>query len=359
VSHVTPTTAMAALRSLATNRTSLVLVFVFLLGGSLASRGDESVQFRSCVRRCREVERGESDAAAAAAVVVVPRCHEDGASAPEARVPFSWDCESECQYRCMWAIEGERADQLSSHRPEKYFGKWPFVRLGPMQEPASVVLSLANLVANGHCLVRLVRIVRSHSLSKRDRKAAKQLNRGRNARLWLVHFVLAVNAWTWSAVFHGRDLRVTERLDYFSAGAVMVFDVYLSCLRVSGVSNVPARLVALCALVAAYGRHMYYMHFFKFDYGYHVCLCVAAGVAQSMLWIGWLLFSAEGRSHPGRRYLWAFVVGVNAAVLFEILDFPPVWHAVDAHALWHLATVPLQYVLWGFVSRDTSVNAIG
>ena len=104
---------------------------------------------------------------------------------------------------------------------------------------------------------------------------------------------------------------------------------------------------------------MYYMHFFKFDYGYHVGLCVAAGIAQSMLWIGWLLFSAEGRSHPGRRHLWAFVVGVNAAVLFEILDFPPVWHAVDAHALWHLATVPLQYVLWGFVSQDTSVNAIG
>ena len=100
---------MATLQSLATNRTSLVvlvLVLVFLLGGSLASRGDESVQFRSCVSRCREVERGESDAAAA---VVVPRCHEDGASAPEARVPFSWDCESECQYRCMWAIEGERA----------------------------------------------------------------------------------------------------------------------------------------------------------------------------------------------------------------------------------------------------------
>ena len=40
---------------------------------------------------------------------------------------------------------------------------------------------------------------------------------------------------TTTQVFHSRDLRATERLDYFSAGAVMVYDVYLSCLRVSGV----------------------------------------------------------------------------------------------------------------------------
>ena len=148
---------------------------------------------------------------------------------------------------------------------------------------------------------------------------------------------------------------MTERLDYFSAGAVMVFDVYLSCSRVFRVSNMLVRLVSILMLAFAYGRHMYYMHYFKFDYGYHVGLCVAAGLAQSLLWIGWLLLSEEGRSHPGKRSLWTFVVVVNAAVLLEILDFPPVWDVVDAHALWHLATVPLTYVLWGFVCKDAVV----
>jgi hypothetical protein len=162
---------------------------------------------------------------------------------------------------------------------------------------------------------------------------------------------------TTTQVFHSRDLRATERLDYFSAGAVMVYDVYLSCLRVSGVSNGLAKLGALTLLVIGYARHMMYMHFVKFDYGYHVGLCVAAGILQSMMWIGWLSFSSEGRSHPGRRSLWAFVIGVNAAVLLEILDFPPVWHVVDAHALWHLCTVPLTYVLWGFVSKDVAAVA--
>ena len=109
----------------------------------------------------------------------------------------------------------------------------------------------------------------------------------------------------------------------------MVYDVYLSCLRVSGVSSGLARFGALALLLVGYARHMIYMHYVKFDYGYHVGLCVTAG-------------------------LWAFVIGVNAAVLLEILDFPPLWHVVDAHALWHLCTVPLTYVLWGFVSKDVA-----
>lgn len=148
---------------------------------------------------------------------------------------------------------------------------------------------------------------------------------------------------------------VTERLDYFSAGAVMVFDVYLSCLRVFGLSSRLTTLGLLALLAFGYFRHMFYMHFVKFDYGYHVGLCVAAGILQSLLWVSWTIFSTEGRSHPRRWSLWAFVIGVNAAVLLEILDFPPIWHVIDAHALWHLCTVPLTYVLWDFVSIDIGV----
>lgn len=381
--------------------TLLVALLLALQRSALASSGDESLQFRACVRRCREVDEVDDDVVDAGKDerergMVVPRCSDGPLAAPSQQLPFSWDCNAECQYRCMWAIESDSRISSPFYRPNKYFGKWPFVRLGPMQEPASVALSLANLVANAHCLARLVGLARprrggqSQSQARSKKKQTKEWSVAA-AHAWLVHFVLAVNAWLWSAVrvisfglrpspfvlrpylqyqdaplscavrklklqvFHSRDLRVTERLDYFSAGAVMVFDVYLSCSRVFRVSNMLVRLVSILMLAFAYGRHMYYMHYFKFDYGYHVGLCVAAGLAQSLLWIGWLLLSEEGRSHPGKRSLWTFVVVVNAAVLLEILDFPPVWDVVDAHALWHLATVPLTYVLWGFVCKDAVV----
>ena len=46
--------------------------------------------------------------------------------------------------------------------------------------------------------------------------------------------------------------------------------------------------------------------------------------------------------------MWKCVVAVvfgGCTVLLELLDFPPLLLAVDAHALWHLSTVPLP-LLW-------------
>ena len=34
------------------------------------------------------------------------------------------------------------------------------------------------------------------------------------------------------------------------------------------------------------------------------------------------------------------------AVPLELLDFPPFWDLLDAHALWHLCTVPVQFIIY-------------
>ena len=34
--------------------------------------------------------------------------------------------------------------------------------------------------------------------------------------LWVAYSLVNINAWLWSSVFHCRDTRLTERLDYFS-----------------------------------------------------------------------------------------------------------------------------------------------
>ena len=49
-----------------------------------------------------------------------------------------------------------------------------------------------------------------------------------------------------------------------------------------------------------------------------------------------------------RKYVWKCVAAVvcgSLTVLLELLDFPPLLWVVDAHALWHLSTVPLP-LLW-------------
>lgn len=70
---------------------------------------------------------------------------------------------------------------------------------------------------------------------------------------------------------------------------------------------------------------------------------------QSLAWLAWGL---QVRGHPGRRPLLWFIGLVNASMLLEVLDFPPLWQALDAHALWHLATVPATYLWYAFALAD-------
>jgi hypothetical protein len=267
----------------------------------------------------------------------------------------------------MWLLEGSRPP---GQPVQKYFGKWPFRRLLGMQEPAAVLFSLANLAAHLHCLVRFARLCRHLGRSRRrrrqqlgwegkpeagiaDRAGTQEAEGGGGYRcrwLWGGYMLLSANAWLWSAVFHSRDTRLTERLDYLSAAALIFFNLFLSLVRVCGLRSRGAMLAVAALLAAFLASHFRHMLLVLFDYGYHVKVCIAAGAAQSLLWLGW----AAAAPRPGRGPLLAFVLLVNACMLLEVLDFPPVWDALDAHALWHAATVPLVYLFYRFVTADVS-----
>ena len=58
-----------------------------------------------------------------------------------------------------------------------------------------------------------------------------------------------------------------------------------------------------------------------------------------------------------RRYVWKCVAAVvwgSCTVMLELLDFPPILWLVDAHALWHLSTVPIP-LLWYRYETDNSL----
>lgn len=202
----------------------------------------------------------------------------------------------------------------------------------------SVLFSLLNLAAHASGFRRLRR-----SLSRRPAPAAP---RGVTV-LWAAFFALSVNSWLWSALFHSRDTKRTEMADYFSAGALLAFSAFMPVARFLGPSSVAAKLAA-AALLLGLLRHFRYMALVLFDYGWNMKVCVGFGVAQSALWVGF----TQARRHPARGRIALLVAAVHAASLLELLDFPPVAGWLDAHALWHAATLLPTKWWYDFAATD-------
>lgn len=328
----------------------------------------------------------------------------------------------------------------------KYFGKWPFRRVAGMQEVASVVFSLANFLAQAHCLLRFIALLlrlshlqpptasvertdasgdqssspplpqplavrqtasvcsrsrlpsadrqtdrgaapslasslATHSSNVRDagdagrshvpqmkqlpqmppvaakgnERAGTVLERLRMAAiaypwwpLWLTYFGTSLLAWAASGLFHTRDVRTTEAADYMLADAFILWGFLTTAIRVTGLQRWTQWVPLILAGGAAYTWHWHRMLTQLFDYGFNVLLCIVLGALQSLVWGVWV-----GKvHHVARHRMWLFLGLINAATALEVFDFAPWWDLVDAHALWHAATVPLSYVFWGFLQQD-------
>src|SRR6218665_386505 len=64
---------------------------------------------------------------------------------------LGWDCISECQYQSQWTILHE-LKELSIPVVPQFYGKWTFHRLFGIQEPASFLFSIMNLITNWRAL---------------------------------------------------------------------------------------------------------------------------------------------------------------------------------------------------------------
>lgn len=67
--------------------------------------------------------------------------------------------------------------------------------------------------------------------------------------------------------------------------------------------------------------------------------------------LGWSIWSSV-QMWRGRTYVWrclAFVLFTALTMLLELSDFPPLFHIWDAHALWHLSTAPLPFLLYRYL----------
>lgn len=319
------------------------VVLSCLVGVFDASAGDADPAYRTCVGQCEKTGCvGET---------CFPQCKfsSDGASVDGPwymQEPLylrwkQWDCQSDCRYYCM--LDREKVRASLGHAPVKYHGKWPFERLYGIQEPASVALSALNLAMHFHGWFSLFILLHYKLPLTADKKTYYEY-----AGLWHIYGLFSLNAWFWSAVFHSRDVGLTEKLDYSSAIALLGYSLILAILRSFNVRVEAARVMVAAPLLAFTTTHILYLNNYKMDYGWNMKVCVVMGVAQLLIWAIW----AGVSRHPSRWKIWFVVVGGGLAMLLEIYDFPPYEGFVDAHALWHATTIPLTYVWWSFVKDD-------
>uniref|UniRef100_A0A5B7BX75 Post-GPI attachment to proteins factor 3 n=1 Tax=Davidia involucrata TaxID=16924 RepID=A0A5B7BX75_DAVIN len=252
-----------------------------------------------------------------------------------------WDCQSDCRYCCMLDREQEKA--ALGHGPVKYHGKWPFKRVYGIQEPFSVALSALNLAMHFHGWLSFFILLYYKLPLKPDKKPYYDYT-----GLWHIYGLLSLNSWFWSAVFHSRDVDLTEKLDYSSAVALLGYSLILAILRSFNVREEAARVMVSAPLLAFITTHILYLNNYQMDYGWNMQVCIVMAVAQLLIWAIW----AHKIHHPSRWKLWAVVLGGGLAMLLEIYDFPPFQGFVDAHALWHATTIPLTYFWWSFIKDD-------
>lgn len=243
-----------------------------------------------------------------------------------------WTCSSNCDYVCQHIITERRVSSIPpmSSPVLQYHGKWPFYRIFGVQEPCSVLFSLLNFLAHRDGLSRIYdSIPADYSLRK----------------YYVMFSYMGLASWLFSMIFHTRDFNLTERLDYFAAGASVLYGFYYAPIRVFRldqktpvIKNTLLRLwTTICVLL--YVAHVTYLTLWRWDYTYNMAANVTVGVIQNIIW-SWFSVKRYQRlrkpwaAWPGLIFAW-----IVMAMSFELLDFPPIKGMVDAHSLWHLGTV--------------------
>ncbi|GFR67355.1 post-GPI attachment to proteins factor 3-like [Elysia marginata] len=280
-----------------------LILLILLLPTTYASNGDRSYIFSKCLQRCRQINCTNLEAFSQ--------------RQPLHMKLFRWTCEDECKYDCMWTTVD--AFSLDGSNVPQFYGKWPFVRCIGVQEPASMVFSLLNALCHLTILLYRSKVPPSTPM----------------------YFV-----------WHGMAMK----LDYFSAFALVLYNIFTLLCRVIGTEHILYIAVSASTLMGLYFYHIYYLAFVHFDYGYNMIMNISAGFVNALGWIAWCFYYRRRRP-----YVWKCVtvlVGLLAFLSLELGDFPPLLWIYDAHALWHAGTVPMTLLWYSFVIDDALHMAI-
>ncbi|XP_030387202.1 post-GPI attachment to proteins factor 3 [Scaptodrosophila lebanonensis] len=304
----------------------LLLILAVAIITCDASSGDRTQFFHNCRHNCER-----------------QNCSADGIEIQEQAIKyygqsifdrlFQWTCADECMYSCMWSTVFafmERGWPIP-----QFYGKWPFLRLFGMQEPASVIFSIMNFLVHIKMLRKLRREVR------RDSPGFKVAH---------VFTFSCLNGWIWSAIFHTRDVPLTELMDYVFAYSIVLSNLYCMVMRMVHRYSLFIRGVLTLAFVSYYINYIAYLSVGKLNYSFNMKVNIATGALATVGWFIWCRLVRYRR--PYYKRILRFYVLFTMAMSLELLDFPPILWIIDAHALWHLATVPIMPLYYDFIIED-------
>lgn len=247
-----------------------------------------------------------------------------------------WTCEENCRYECM--IRNSRLRRKKGEGQVHYYGKWPFIRVLGVQEVFSSAFSLLN---------GLPYAILAVSWPSLDSGPHSYLCFGSP---WYV--LIAINTWLQSAIFHARESRLTEFLDYQGANLLLSYSLAISLAGNLHGRWSPRRVgwLVMLPVLAGWIAHVLYLSFVKFDYGRNMAVCVGLGIVSTLSQLVWWW-----RHRHKCTFAWKAAVsalGPYVVLPLELLDFPPVFGLLDAHSLWHLGTVPSSFLMCSYI-RDS------
>ncbi|MCJ1424921.1 hypothetical protein MMC29_002809 [Sticta canariensis] len=298
------------------NASLVIYLFVLLrlVAFAKASQGDRLPEFRRCI-----------------SVMLKDSSQSDDRDA-QSDDRFAWRRTARMETLQSQIITDQRVarDPPMLNPVIQFHGKWPFHRIVGIQEPFSVVFSLLNFLAHRHGLAKIYDCIPA----------------GYSLRKYYVLFsYIGLTSWFFSIIFHTRDFNLTERLDYFAAGASVLYGLYYTPIRIFRLDQkeppIKQTLLRLWSVtcVLLYVVHVTYLTCWSWDYTYNMAANVTVGVVQNILWSWFSVRRYQKLKQPWAAWPGLIVAWVVVAMSMELLDFPPIKGMVDAHSLWHLGTV--------------------
>ena len=255
----------------------------------------------------------------------------------------SSSCESWCDHTCEAKNRNARLD--NGEPLVQYWGRWSFDRFAGMAEPGSALASLLNLASPALFLARC---------------GASRWRHGRPHRpLFVWNATLACLAWLASFAYHSFGTELLSRLDLSLAVATTAANTALALSLHSGGLYAPShtRLLHLL-LLAVVGWFCRIWSAHTSPVGESVAFGAVLYLPTVPASVSWA--ARERMRRPHAWLLPAIASLVLPSFLLEVHDFPPVFgHTIDAHACWHICTVPLYAGFYEFLRREEAHDAAG
>ncbi|EIJ93125.1 uncharacterized protein NEPG_02081 [Nematocida parisii ERTm1] len=157
----------------------------------------------------------------------------------------------------------------------------------------------------------------------------------------LIYYIINTITWLSSGLFHIRDIYITQCVDYFSAILSIFTSIAISLYRLYLINT-------HCVLSIIWFIHILYM-LNNFNFLYNSIIC---GVFYCLNVILWYIWYTSIKEYSYSRILVLIISGMCISVLFQVIDFGPIYFLLDSHALWHILGFIFSTFLYVFIIID-------